>query len=44
MARTQPTSLAVLYDVLLKMTVIMAPFTPFFAEYLILPPGASSHI
>ena len=28
------TSLAVLYDVLLKMTVIMAPFTPFFAEYL----------
>jgi len=28
------TSLAVLYEVLLKMAVIMAPFTPFFAEYL----------
>jgi len=28
------TSLAVFYEVLLKMTVIMAPFTPFFAEYL----------
>jgi isoleucyl-tRNA synthetase len=26
------TSLAVLYDVLLKMTVIMAPFTPFFLQ------------
>ena len=28
------TSLAVLYEVLLKMAVVMAPFTPFFAEYL----------
>jgi len=27
-------SLAVLYEVLLKMALVMAPFTPFFAEYL----------
>jgi isoleucyl-tRNA synthetase len=28
------TSLAVLFEVLLTMTVVMSPFTPFFAEYL----------
>ena len=28
------TSLAVLFEVLLTMTMIMSPFTPFFAEYL----------